>query len=450
MRSYADDTGHPSKPRSVILASVMGSVIEWYDFFLYATMAALVFNKEFFPQFDPLIGSLVAFATFAAGFVTRPLGGLIFGHYGDRLGRKKILVITMLIMGGSTFLMGVLPTYGQLGVAAPILLLLLRMLQGIGLGGEWGGAAILTFEHAPNGRRGLFSSWPQTGVPLGLLLSTVAVNLVSMGGQGTLVEWTWRLPFIASAVLVLVGLFVRLRVTEPPAFKAILEADERVKVPALEVIRKYPKQILLGTGARFSESITFNVYNAFILTYTTVVLKLPGSVALNGLLIASVVGFVVIPLAGGLSDRLGRRPVFALGAAVAVLTAFPVFALVDSKIPGLVWVALVIGWALGACTMFGPEAAFFAELFPAKVRYSGMSIVYQFGVLLSGAIAPALCVWLVSEFKSTVPVALYVIAAGVLALVSLKLSRETAGVDVDRDLIDEAEEKTAVSPHLGK
>lgn len=420
--------------RNTVLASVFGSVIEWYDFFLYATMAALVFNKEFFPSFDPLIGTLVAFGTFAAGFVTRPIGGLIFGHFGDRIGRKKILVITMLIMGGSTFLMGLLPTYAAIGVAAPILLLALRMLQGIGLGGEWGGAAILTFEHAPRGKRGLFSSWPQTGVPLGLLLSTVAVNLVSIPGQEALVEWTWRIPFLASIVLVIVGLMVRLKVEEPQAFKDMVATGETVKAPVLEVIRHYPKQLLIGFGARVSESITFNVYNAFLLTYTTTVLGLSSSYALNGLLIASVVGFFVIPLSGRLSDRFGRRPVFAFGAAIALVTAFPIFALVDSGIAVFIWLATVLGWSLGACTMFGAEAAFFAELFPARVRYTGMSLVYQLGVLPTGAIAPIVAVWLVSISGSSWPVAIYVMIAAAIALVALFFAKETAHVDIDGDL----------------
>lgn len=423
--------------RNVVLASMLGSTIEWYDFFLYATMAALVFNTEFFPNHDPLIGTMVAFATFAAGFVTRPIGGLIFGHYGDRLGRKRVLVTTMLIMGISTFLMGALPTYEQIGVLAPILLLSLRMLQGIGLGGEWGGAAVLAFEHAPNRRRGLFSAWPQTGVPLGLLLSTVAVNLVSIPGDAALVEWTWRIPFLASIVLVVVALLVRLNVSEPPSFTKMVESDDRAKAPIWEVIRYYPKQVIIGIGARFSESITFNVYNAFILTYTTTVLGLPNTYALNGLLIAGVIGFFVIPAAGILSDRIGRRPVFAIGAAVALLSAFPVFMLIDTGVAGLIWIAIVLGWALGACTMFGAEAAFFAELFPARVRYSGMSLVYQLGVLPSGAIAPALAVWLVAVSGSSWAVSAYVMVAAVIALVALFFARETAHLNLNHDTDDQ-------------
>lgn len=433
----------PTQLRTTVLASIIGSLVEWYDFFLYATMAALVFNKEFFPQFDPLVGSLIAFATFAAGFVTRPIGGIIFGHFGDRIGRKKILVLTMLIMGGSSFLMGVLPTYAAIGVTAPILLLVLRMLQGIGLGGEWGGAALLTFEHAPNGRRGAISSWPQTGVPLGLLLSTVAVTLASLGGTEVLVAWAWRIPFLASVILVFVGMFLRLRVEEPPSFKAVVAQQKQSKLPVADVFRRYPKQVLIGVGARFSESITFNVFNAFILTYTTTVLDLPPSVALNGLLIASVLGFFVIPLAGRLSDRLGRRVVFGLGAGIALVGAFPAFALIDSGVTVLVWLGIVLGWTFGACAMFGPEAAFFAELFPANIRYSGMSVVYQLGVLPSGAIAPALAIWLVTQTGGSWSVALYVIGAAVLALIALAFAKETAKQDLDTDLLPQTASTTA-------
>ena len=439
-----DDT--PAEPRkqqrNTVLASVFGSVIEWYDFFLYATMAALVFNTEFFPDFDPLVGTMVAFATFAAGFVTRPVGGLIFGHFGDKIGRKKILVITMLIMGISTFLMGVLPTYDQIGIWAPILLLLLRMAQGIGLGGEWGGAAILTFEHAPRGKRGLFSSWPQTGVPIGLLLSTAAVALVSIPGDQALVDWTWRIPFIASVALVVVGLVVRLKVEEPQAFKDLKETRNEAKVPMFEVFRHYPKQLLIGFGARFSESITFNVYNAFVLTYTTTVLGLSSSVALTGLLIASLIGFIVIPLAGRLSDRFGRRPVFAVGAAVSLVTALPIFTMIDTGLAPLIWLSIVLGWALGACVMFGGEAAFFAEMFPARVRYTGISIVYQLGVLPSGAIAPIVAVGLVSATGQSWPVAVFVMVAAAIALIALKFARETAHDEVDTDLRARAQAQT--------
>jgi MFS family permease len=369
---------------------------------------------------------MIAFATFAAGFITRPLGGVMFGHFGDKLGRKQMLVITMMIMGGATFLMGVLPTYHQIGIGAPILLLALRMLQGIGLGGEWGGAALMAVEHAPDGRRGWYSSWPQLGVPIGLLLSTGAVTGLGVFGDAALTAWAWRVPFLLSFVLIGIGLFIRLRVAESPGFEAVKEARAQVSVPLVEVVRRHPKVTLLGMGARLSESVTFNVYNAFLLTYTTLVLGLAKSIALNGLLIAAVIGMFVIPFAGHLSDRYGRRIVFGAGAALAAVSAFPIFWALDSKNTALIWVAIIVGWALAACTMYGPEAAFFAELYPTRVRYSGMSLIYQIGVLPSGAIAPLIATSLVKKFDgASWPVAVYVLAIALVSVISLALSPET-------------------------
>ena len=418
--------GDEASIRQIAAASLVGSVVEWYDFFLYGTMAALVFNAEFFPQFDPLTGTLAAFTTFAAGFVTRPLGGVIFGHLGDRIGRKPMLVVTMMIMGLSTFAMGLLPTYGSIGLAAPLLLVTLRMLQGIGLGGEWGGAVLLCVEHAPHGKRGWYSSWPQLGVPIGLLLSTGAVKLLAPLGDDALSAGAWRIPFLASIVLVAVGLFIRLRIAEPPAFRALVENDERARLPLLEVIRRHPKRTLLAMGARISESVTFNVYNAFLVTYVVTVLGLKNTVALNALLVAAVVGFCVILVAASVSDRVGRRPVFAAGAALAAVSAFPIFALFDTSNAVLITVAVVIGWGFAACTMFGAEGALFAELFPTRVRYSGMSTVYQLGVLPSGAVAPIICTLLIQKYDNQAwPVATYVVAMALITLVSLALLPET-------------------------
>jgi MHS family shikimate/dehydroshikimate transporter-like MFS transporter len=418
--------------RKIATASLLGSVVEWYDFFLYGTMAALVFNKQFFPEFDPLVGTMIAFATFAAGFITRPLGGFIFGHFGDRIGRKRMLVMTMLIMGLSTFVMGLLPNYAAVGVAAPILLLILRMLQGIGLGGEWGGAILLCVEHAPAQRRGWYSSWPQLGVPIGLLTSTVAVSAVTALPDEAFQAWGWRVPFLISIVLVIVGLVIRLRVDEPPVFKSLEARDQKAKLPLLEVLTRHPKVTLLAMGARVSESVTFNVYNAFLLTFTVTVLKLDKSIVLNALLVAAVVGFVVILAAGRLSDRVGRRPVFGAGAALALVSAFPIFWLVTTENPYLITLAVVIGWGIAACTMFGPEGALFAEVFPTRVRYSGMSIVYQVGVIPTGAVAPLIATSLVSAFTgSSWPVAVYVMAMAAITLVSLHFLPETNERDID-------------------
>ncbi|GAA5134213.1 MFS transporter [Pseudonocardia adelaidensis] len=438
-REGSGEGSGPAHIREIAGASLIGTVVEWYDFFLYGTMAALVFNSEFFPVVSPLLGTMIAFGTFAAGFVTRPLGGIVFGHFGDRLGRKQMLVLTMMIMGGATFVMGLLPTYAQIGMWAPVLLLVLRMLQGIGLGGEWGGAAVMAVEHAPAQHRGLYSSWPQMGVPIGLLLSTGVVTAVGWLGHDALVAWAWRIPFLLSAVLIAVGLFIRLRIAEPPAFEAIKEAGEQATTPLLEVLRRHPRTTLLAIGARFSESVTFNIYNAFLLTYTTLVLGLPSSVVLQGLLVAALVGMVVIPLAGALSDRIGRRPVYLAGALVALLTAFPLFMLVDTRDTSLIWIALVIGWGIAACGMYGPQAAFFAELYPTRVRYSGMSVVYQVGVLPSGAVAPLVGTALVAASGgASWPVAAYVAVIALITVVSLLLSPETRRRALDADTPDSA------------
>ncbi len=431
--------------KQVASASLIGSVVEWYDFFLYGTMAALVFNAEFFPAFDPVTGTIAAFATFAAGFVTRPLGGVIFGHLGDRLGRKPMLVVTMMIMGLATFCMGLLPTYEAIGVAAPLLLVLLRMLQGIGLGGEWGGAVLLCVEHAPKQRRGWFSSWPQLGVPIGLLLSTGSVKALGLLGDEALVEYAWRIPFLASIVLVAIGLFIRLRIAEPPAFRELVEDDSRARVPLLEVVRRHPKVTLLAMGARISESVTFNVYNAFLVTYVVTVLGLASSVALNALLVAAVVGFFAILASAKISDRIGRRPVFMAGAALALVSAFPIFAMIDTGSSLLITIAIVVGWGLAACTMFGPEGVLFAELYPTRVRYSGMSTVYQLGVLPSGAIAPLVCTTLVANAgNESWPAAVYVMVMAAITLVSLFFLPETYRRDLhgsDHATIDDSLEK---------
>jgi metabolite-proton symporter len=420
----------------------MGSVVEWYDFFLYGTMAALVFNTQFFPGYAPLVGTMIAFGTFAAGFVTRPIGGFIFGHFGDRLGRKRMLVLTMMIMGLSTFAMGLLPTYSQIGVAAPIMLLVLRMLQGIGLGGEWGGAVLLCVEHAPRGHRGWYSSWPQLGVPIGLLSSTLAVTVVTQLSDVSFKAWGWRLPFLASIVLVVVGLVIRLQVDETPAFKSLETSGEKASMPIVEVFLRHTKVTLLAMGARVSESVTFNIYNAFLVTYTVVVLSLKKSLVLNSLLVAAVVGFFVILIAGRMSDRYGRRPVFMAGAILAAVSAFPIFWMVNTENPYLICLGVVIGWGIAACMMFGPEGALFAEIFPIRVRYSGMSAVYQIGVIPTGAVAPLIGTALVSHYsKSVWPVAVYVVMMALITIVSLAFLPETHRRDIN-DVEPNGAEKT--------
>ena len=419
-------TARTTSIRQVAAASLIGSVVEWYDFFLYGTMAALVFNGG---------SSRPSTRSRDAGRVhhvrrrlrTRPIGGVLFGHLGDRLGRKPMLVVTMMIMGLSTFAMGLLPTYDAIGVAAPLLLVALRMLQGIGLGGEWGGAVLLCVEHAPAGRRGWYASWPQLGVPIGLLLSTGAVKALGRLGDDALAAGAWRIPFLASIVLVAVGLFIRLRIAEPPAFRELVDHDARSRVPLLEVLRRHPKVTLLAMGARISESVTFNVYNAFLVTYVVTVLALKNTVALNALIVAAVVGFFVILGAAerlrpdrpapGVPGRRRPRP---------AVSAFPIFALFDTKNAALITSPWWSAGAFAACTMFGAEGALFAELYPTRVRYSGMSTVYQLGVLPSGAVAPIICTLLIQRFDNAAwPVATYVMAMAAITVVSLVFLPET-------------------------
>ena len=358
----------------VAIASFIGTAIEWYDFFLYGTAAALIFNKLFFPTFDPLSGTLAAFGTYAVGFVARPLGGIVFGHYGDKVGRKAMLSLTLLLMGVATFCIGLLPTYATIGPWAPVLLIFLRILQGFGVGGEWGGAVLMAVEHAPAGRRGFYGSWPQVGVPAGLLLSTSAFSVVSMLPEEQLLSWGWRVPFLLSLLLVGVGVFIRLRIAETPAFNRVQETGAVVRIPLLDALRSHPRNILLAMGARLAENGVFYIYSVFVLVYVTEQLKLPRSMALNGVLLATAGELISIPAFGALSDRIGRRPVYMGGAAFSALFAFPFFWLIDTQHSTLVWLAIVLGLAIGHGAMYGPQASFFSELFGARVRYSGASL----------------------------------------------------------------------------
>jgi MFS family permease len=300
--------GRPSSVRRVVVASLVGTSLEWYDFFIYGTAAALVFNQLFFPSFDPLVGTLLAFTTYAVGFVARPLGGIVFGHYGDKVGRKNVLVITLLLMGIATFAIGLLPTYDAIGAWAPILLVTLRFLQGLGLGGEWGGAVLMTLESGDRNKRGLNASWPQVGVPVGLLLANGVLSLMgAVTEDDAFLSWGWRVPFLLSGVLVLVGLWIRMQVAESPAFAKVESSHEKVKAPIVDVLRNYPRQVLLAVGARLGVDVAFYIFVLFITTYVTTYLKLPSSYALNAVLIAAACQVVTIPLFGALSDRYGRR-----------------------------------------------------------------------------------------------------------------------------------------------
>lgn len=422
---------HRSLPR-IVSASLIGTTIEWYDFFLYSSAAALVFNKLFFPTADPLSGTLLAFTTYAIGFLARPIGGLVFGHFGDRIGRKKLLVISLLMMGGATFAMGLLPTYATVGVAAPILLTLLRLVQGFALGGEWGGAVLIVSEHGGAARRGFWASWPQCGAPGGNLLATaVLAILAAVQTDEAFLSWGWRIPFLLSAVLVVIGLWIRLAVTESPVFLAAQQnAPVEEKAPIVRVFKHNWREVLVAMGARMGENVSYYVITAFILVYITESLGLAKSVGLNAVLIGSAVHFVTIPLWGALSDRVGRRAVYLFGAVGMAVWGFVFFALLDTRSFGVIALATTVGLVLHGA-MYGPQAAFFSELFGTRVRYSGASIGYQLASILAGAVAPLVAVALLDAWDSTVPVSLYLLAMCLITVVAVLVARETRGASLE-------------------
>ncbi len=411
--------------RSVIVASFIGTTIEWYDFFLYGTAAALVFNKLFFPTVDPLTGTLSAFGTFAVGFLARPVGGLIFGHYGDRIGRKSMLVYSLLIMGVATIFIGLLPTYEKIGILAPISLVVMRFAQGIGVGGEWGGAVLMAVEHSQGPNRGFHGSWPQMGVPAGLLLSTIVFTSLSSNLTETeFLSWGWRVPFLLSFVLIGVGLFVRLRILETPAFTKLKETQAEARSPIVEVMRAHRRNVLLAIGMRFAENGTFYIFTVFVLSYGESQLNLPRNTMLFGVIMASIIGLFTIPAFGALSDRIGRRPVYLSGALFSLVYAFPFFWLLNTRSTMLVWVAILLGVNVGHDLMYGPQAAYFCELFGTGVRYTGASLSYQLASILSGGLAPLIATALLASFGHSA-VAVYMFLMAVISVISTYLASET-------------------------
>lgn len=434
-----DDAGRrpPSSVRKVIVASLIGTSLEWYDFFIYGTAAALVFNKLFFPSFEPLVGTLLAFTTYAVGFIARPVGGLIFGHYGDKLGRKNVLVVTLLLMGIATFAIGLMPTYATIGIWAPILLVTLRFVQGLGLGGEWGGAVLMTLESGDPRRRGLNASWPQVGVPLGLLLANGVLSLMGvLTNDDAFLSWGWRVPFLLSGLLVGVGLWIRITIAESPLFKEVEGSDHKADAPIIEVLRRYPRQVLLAVGARVGVDVAFYTFVLFITTYVATYLGLPRNYALNAVLIAAAVQVLLIPFFGNLSDRVGRRPIYLAGAIGAAGWSFIFFLLLDTGRFGLIVLAAVIALVFHAA-MYGPQAAFITEMFPTKVRYTGASMGYQLAGIIGGALAPIISVALLDRFDTSVAVSVYAVAMLLVTLTCVAIAPETSRSDLQADSVDE-------------
>ncbi|MCU1626063.1 MAG: ral substrate transporter [Pseudonocardia sp.] len=409
-----------SQRRRAVLASTVGTTIEWYDFFLYGTAAALVFPKLFFPGSDPYVGVLLAFGTQFVGFAARPIGAAIFGHYGDRIGRKSTLITTLLIMGIGTALIGILPTYAAIGIAAPILLTVLRLLQGVAVGGEWGGSVLLAMEWGSVKRRGFMASWPQVGVPLGLLLSTAMVQLMSSTTGPAFETWGWRVPFLASVLLVGVGLYVRLRVLESPEFAAVKEKKTVVKQPVVEVLRTQWREVLVSAFVRLSEQAPFYLFITFVLTYGTQQLKLERSSLLTDTLIAAAIGLVSVPLFGWLSDVIGRRLMYGIGIVCTALYAFPYFGLLNTRTAGLVLLAIVLSLIFHDM-QYGPQAALIAESFGTNIRYSGAGLGYQLASVIAGGPAPLIAAAILKNTGSSTGISWYIVGCCVVAMGALLL-----------------------------
>jgi MHS family shikimate/dehydroshikimate transporter-like MFS transporter len=413
-----DDHVARKQARTVVAASFIGTSIEWYDFFLYGTAAALVFNRLFFPGESPIAGTLASFAVFAAGFAARPIGGIIFGHFGDRLGRKKILILTLLMMGGATFLMGALPSYAQVGVLAPILLVVLRLIQGIALGGEWGGAVLMSTEHAPAHRRGFYGSFPNAGAPFGLLLATGAFALMSQLPADAFDAWGWRLPFLASIFLVALGLVIRFRVNESPAFEKVKAMGEVRRVPLFDAIKHHWRNILLSLGVCIAPLLTFYMFATFGITYGTTTLKLSRNDVLLALSVAAFFEIFAIPFAAFVSDLIGRRKVFIFGASALAVLAFPIFWLMNNGGFFGFAAAMFVGLVIVHAAMFGPLGALFVEMFSARSRYSGASLGYQLGGILGGGFAPLiLTALLAATGGQSWAICVYLVFAGVVTVV---------------------------------
>lgn len=428
----ADDPERSRHLRRAIIASTVGTTIEWYDYFLYSTVTPLVFAQLFFPSADPLTSQLNAFGVYFVGFIARPIGALIFGHFGDRVGRKAALIASLLLMGLGTFLVALVPGYASIGIAGGIILSILRFVQGIGVGGEWGGSVLLSMEWG-RGRRGFNASWPQFGVPAGLLLANVVVLFFSLVSGPDFVNWGWRIPFLLSIILVGVGLWIRLGILETPLFQRLAAQQRIERQPVVEVIRRHPKEIILASLARLSEQAPFYIFTAFIFTYAVgagSALSFDRNFILLPVLVASLLGFILIPTFGHLSDVLGRKPVYITGAALTGLFGFVYFGLLNTQVAALVFIAIALS-LVPHNMQYGPQAAMIAESFPGRLRYSGASIGYQLSSVFAGGPAPLIAVALFQAFRTGYAVAGYILVCAIISIIAVALMRERAHVDID-------------------
>jgi metabolite-proton symporter len=427
------ETEHSAQLRKAVIAATIGTTIEWYDFFIYGTAAGLIFPKLFFPNEDPLTGTLAAFSTYFIGFVGRPIGAAIFGHYGDRIGRKATLIATLLVMGVATFLIAFVPGYESIGIWGAIILTVLRMLQGIGVGGEWGGSILIAMEWARgHGNRGLIAAWPQFGVPSGLFLSNLVILVVSAWSGAGFATWGWRVPFILSIVLVGIGLWIRLGILETPVFQKLLATQKIEQTPVVEVFKKQPREILLSALVRMGEQAPFYIFTAFVFAYATTTLHVSRDVVLSAVLVASCVSFVTIPVSGHISDRIGRRKMYIIGAIATGLFGFIYFGMLATAIPVTVFIAIVLS-LIPHDMMYGPQAALIAEAFTPRLRYSGASLGYQLASIIAGGPAPLIATALFAAYHTGYAIAIYIAACTVISVISAALMPDYTGKDISAE-----------------
>ena len=432
------DAEHSAQLRRAVIASTVGTAIEWYDFFLYGTAAGLVFGKLYFPNQDFLTATLLAFGTYFIGFVGRPIGAAIFGHYGDRIGRKATLIATLLCMGLATFAIAFVPTYSSIGIWGAVLLTVLRAIQGIGVGGEWGGSVLLAMEWSrTKGQRGLVASWPQFGVPCGLLLANLAILAFSAWATGDdFLVWGWRIPFALSIILVGVGLWIRLGILETPVFQQILDTNKVEKAPIVEVIKKQPKEIILSALLRMSEQAPFYVFTAFVFSYAVGTLHMSRNFILTAVLVAACVSFFTIPLAGHWSDKIGRKKMYLIGVVVMGIFGFVYFGMVDSSNPTLVFIAIVLS-LIPHDLQYGPQAALIAEAFTPRLRYSGASLGYQLASIVAGGPAPFIATWLFATYHSGYAISIYIAVLAVISFIAASMMPDYTGKDISDDAYSE-------------